>query len=118
GQYYPKLQVAVPFTPVPGSRLLGSRPQQLLAALEAVTVQNDLSSAHITFIDEPGASEATRRDWLIRHGIQYHWLNRGYAGFDDFLGRLTSRKRKAIRKERATARDGLEFRILRGAEIG
>ena len=54
GQYYPKLQIAVPFTPVPGPRLLGSRPQQLLAAIEAVTVQNDLSSAHITFIDEAG----------------------------------------------------------------
>ena len=61
-QYYPKLQVAVPFTPVPGPRLLGHRPQQLLAALEAVTVQNGLSSAHITFIDEaearPSASGA------------------------------------------------------------
>src|SRR5439155_20487591 len=118
GQDYPKLQVAVPFTPVPGPRLLGSRPQQLLAALEAVTVQNDLSSAHITFIDEPGAAECERRGWLIRHGTQYHWLNRGYESFEDFLDSLTSRKRKALRKERATARDGLEFRILRGAEIG
>src|SRR5690348_12694241 len=58
GQYYPKLQVAVPFTPVPGPRLLGQQPQQLLAALEAVTVQNELSSAHITFIDEAGAQAA------------------------------------------------------------
>src|SRR5437879_3280365 len=63
GQYYPKLQVAVPFTPVPGPRLLGSRPQQLLAAIEAVTVQNEISSAHITFIDEAGASECAQRDW-------------------------------------------------------
>src|SRR4051812_47427354 len=55
GQYYPKLQVAVPFTPVPGPRLLGHRPQQLLAAAEAGTVQNGPSSAHISFIDEPGA---------------------------------------------------------------
>ena len=77
GQYYPKLQVAVPFTPVPGPRLLGSRPQQLLAALETVTVQNELSSAHITFVDDAGAAEAERRGWLIRHGIQYHWFNRG-----------------------------------------
>ena len=90
GQYYPKLQIAVPFTPVPGPRLLGSRPQQLLAAAEAVTVQNELSSAHITFIDEAGASEAERRGWLIRHGIQYHWFNRGYRSFDDFLGALTA----------------------------
>jgi predicted N-acyltransferase len=118
GAYYPKLQVAVPFTPVPGPRLLGPRPQQLLAAIEAVAVQNDISSAHITFIDESGAGEAVRRSWLIRHGIQYHWFNRGYSGFEDFLGQLTSRKRKAIRKERAEARANLEFRALGGAEIG
>ena len=118
GAYYPKLQVAVPFTPVPGARLLGGRPQQLLTAIEAVTVQNALSSAHLTFIDEAGAGEAERRGWLIRHGVQYHWFNRGHASFDDFLGALTSRKRKALRKERAAASDGLEFRILRGAEIG
>jgi predicted N-acyltransferase len=118
GRYYPKLQVAVPFTPVPGLRLLGSRPQQLLAAAEAVTVQNDLSSAHITFIDEDAAGECERRGWLIRHGVQYHWLNRGYSTFDEFLAALRSPKRKTIRKERAAARDGLEFRALRGSEIG
>ena len=118
GEYYPKLQVAVPFTPVPGPRLLGNRPQQLLTAIEAVSVQNDMSSAHITFIDEAGASECERRGWLIRHGIQYHWFNRGYASFDEFLAVLSSRKRKALRKERATAGEGLEFRALRGAEIG
>ena len=65
----------------------GPRPQQLLAAIEAVTVQNDMSSAHITFIDDAGAAECERRGWLIRHGVQYHWFNRGYASFDDFLGR-------------------------------
>jgi predicted N-acyltransferase len=118
GQYYPKLQVAVPFTPVPGPRLLGSRPQQLLAALETVTVQNELSSAHITFVDEAGAAEAERRGWLLRHGIQYHWFNRGYSSFDDFLGTLSSRKRKTLRKERAAALEGLEVRVLRGEEIG
>lgn len=118
GQYYPKLQVAVPFTPVPGPRLLGTRPQQLLAALEAVTVQNELSSAHITFIDDAGATECERRGWLIRHGVQYHWFNRGYANFDEFLGALSSRKRKTLRKERAAAREDLEFRALRGSEIG
>jgi uncharacterized protein len=118
GQYYPKLQVAVPFTPVPGPRLLGSHPQQLLAAFEAVTVHNDLSSAHITFIDPPGAAEAERRGWLIRHGVQYHWFNRGHRTFDEFLDALTSRKRKTVRKERAAAREGLEFRTLRGREIG
>jgi predicted N-acyltransferase len=118
GDYYPKLQVAVPFTPVPGSRLLGTRPQQLLAAIEAVTVQNGMSSAHVTFVDHAGAAEAERRGWLIRHGVQYHWFNRGYASFDDFLAALSSRKRKAVRKERAAARDGLDFRALRGGEIG
>jgi len=118
GAYYPKLQIAVPFTPVPGPRLLGSRPQQLLAAAEAVTVQNELSSAHITFLEDADTQEAEARGWLIRDGLQYHWLNRGYRDFDDFLGTLSSRKRKAIRKERAAAREGLEFRALRGAEIG
>jgi predicted N-acyltransferase len=118
GRYYPKLQIAVPFTPVPGLRLLGAWPQQLLAAAEAVAVQNELSSAHITFIDEAGTAECERRGWLIRHGIQYHWLNRGYRDFDDFLGALTSRKRKAIRKERAAARAGLEFAALSGNAIG
>jgi predicted N-acyltransferase len=117
GEYYPKLQVSVPFTPVPGPRLLGSRPQQLLTAIEAVTVQNSISSAHVTFLDEAGASECERRGWLIRHGVEYHWFNRGYASFDDFLGALSSRKRKAIRKERAAAREGLEFQALRGSEI-
>ena len=118
GQYYPKLQIAVPFTPVPGRRLLGTRPHYLLTAIEAVTVQNDISSAHITFIDDSGATEAELRGWLIRHGIQYHWFNRGYASFDDFLAALSSRKRKTIRKEREAAQAGLDIRILRGAEIG
>ena len=118
GTYYPKLQIAVPFTPVPGPRLLGMRPQHLLAAAEAVAVQNEISSAHVTFIDEVGAAECERRDWLIRYGVQYHWRSRGYGDFDDFLDLLSSRKRKAIPKERAAARDGLEFRALRGGEIG
>lgn len=118
GQYYPKLQVAVPFTPVPGPRLLGKRPQQLLAALEAVTVQNNLSSAHISFLDHEGAAECESRDWLMRDGLQYHWFNRGYSSFDDFLAALRHSKRKSIRKERREACDGLEIRVLRGAEIG
>jgi predicted N-acyltransferase len=118
GAYYPKLQVAVPFTPVPGPRLLGSRPQQLLTAIETVTVQNDISSAHITFIENRDLAEAEKRGWLVRHGIQYHWFNRSYRDFDDFLDSLTSRRRKTIRKERAAAREGLEFRALTGSEIG
>lgn len=118
GTYYPKLQIAVPFTPVPGARLLGIQPQHLLAAAETVAVQNEISSAHITFIDDAGAAECERRGWLIREGIQYHWQSRGYQSFEDFLAALSSRKRKAIRKEREAAREGLEFRALRGSEIG
>ena len=118
GRYYPKLQVAVPFTPVPGRRLLGSRPQALLAAIEAVVTQNHLSSAHVTFLDEDEARLCAARGWLLRSGIQFHWHNRGYGSFDDFLAALCSRKRKQIRKERAAAVEGLEVRALRGSEIG
>jgi hypothetical protein len=117
GDYYPKLQVAVPFTPVPGARLLGSRPQQLLTAIEAVTVQHAMSSAHITFIDSDGAAECERRNWLMRDGIQYHWFNRGYASFEEFLAGLRHSKRKAIRRERAAAREAVDVEILRGSEI-
>ena len=117
GDYYPKLQVAVPFTPVPGRRLLGDDPNAILAALEAVTVQNGLSSAHITFLTEDEIAPAEARGWLRRDGIQFHWRNQGYASFDEFLGSLSSRKRKAIRKERAAACEGLEIVALRGAEI-
>jgi uncharacterized protein len=115
--YYPKLQVAVPFTPVPGRRLLGDR-SAILAALEAVTVQNQLSSAHVTFCDAGDLQAGEARGWLRRDGIQFHWLNRGYFSFDDFLAALSSRKRKAIRKERAAACAGLDIVTLRGAEIG
>jgi predicted N-acyltransferase len=118
GHYYPKLQVAVPFTPVPGRRLLGGSPQALLTAVEAVVTQNGLSSAHATFVAEAEVPEFAVRGWLIRGGIQFHWRNRGYASFDDFLAALASRKRKQIRKERAAAVEGLEVRALRGAEIG
>ena len=117
GNYYPKLQIAVPFTPVPGRRLLGRRPQALLAAVETVVRQNHLSSAHATFIAEEEEVEFAQRGWLIREGIQYHWPNRGYTSFDEFLAALSSRKRKAIRKERAAAREGLEFQALTGAAI-
>jgi len=117
GEYYPKLQIAVPFTPVPGPRLLGTRPQQLLAAAEALTIQNELSSAHMTFPDDAAASEAERRGWLIRHGVQYHWINCGYANFDDFLGTLRHSKRKSIRKERRDAGIGVEIRRVRGDDV-
>ena len=117
GAYYPKLQVAVPFTPVPGRRLLGDHPEALLGALRAVTAQFELSSAHVTFCTLEEAALAEGQGWLVRHGLQFHWRNRDYTSFDDFLAALSSRKRKAIRKERTAANTGLEILILRGAEI-
>ncbi|WP_448658204.1 GNAT family N-acetyltransferase [Sphingomonas sp. CJ99] len=120
GRYYPKLQVAAPFTPVPGPRLLlrdsGAAPS-LIAAIEAVTDQNGLSSAHATFVDEAQLDAFRAAGWLIRRGVQFHWANRGYATFDDFLGDLASRKRKNLRKERAAAVEGLTIRHLTGAAI-
>ncbi|MES2986472.1 MAG: GNAT family N-acetyltransferase [Pseudomonadota bacterium] len=120
GEYYPKLQVAVPFTPVPGPRLLlrdEALAPALIGAIEAVTDQNGLSSAHVTFIDESQLHWFEAAGWLVRAGTQFHWQNDGYASFEDFLGALSSRKRKAIRKERAGALEGLTVRHLTGAEI-
>ena len=117
GSYYPKLQVAVPFTPCVGPRLLGEDRNALLAALETVTVQNGLSSAHITFLPERDVMAAQARGWLRRDGLQSHWMNRSYESFEDFLATLSSRKRKTIRKERAAAVEGLEIVTLRGTGI-
>lgn len=120
GDYYPKLQIAVPFTPAPGRRLLTAEPRlapALLAAAERVVHQHGLSSAHATFIhpEEVPAFEAA--GWLIRLDSQFHWHNAGYESFDDFLATLSSRKRKAIRKERTAAVAGLEVVHLTGAAI-
>jgi len=120
GRYYPKLQLAVPFTPVPGPRLLVRNPaalSSLIAAVETLTERNGLSSAHATFVapDQIGRFESA--GWLIRTDSQFHWTNRDYSDFEDFLAALASRKRKAIRKERAAAVDGLEIVHLSGAEI-
>jgi len=117
GQYYPKLQIAVPFSPVPGPRLLTQDPSNipiLLAAAETLVREHDLSSAHATFVEEAQIPHFEAADWLIRTDRQFHWTNRGYATFDDFLGALASRKRKAIRKERAAAVEGLEIVRLTG----
>ena len=121
GHYYPKLQIAAPFTPVPGPRLLlrdASAAPALIAALEAVTDQHNLSSAHATFVAPEQVPLFEAAGWLIREGTQFHWRNDGFATFDDFLATLASRKRKAIRKERAAAVAGLTIRHLAGAEIG
>jgi hypothetical protein len=120
GDYYPKLQIAVPFTPVPGRRLLTAREDLalgLIAAAEAVVSQHGLSSAHATFIAEREVTLFERAGWLIRVDSQFHWHNRGYRSFEDFLADLSSRKRKALRKERAAALEGLEVRHLTGAAI-
>jgi predicted N-acyltransferase len=125
GQYYPKVQVSVPFTPVPGPRLL-ARPgpaaaearRLLLEGLLQMTKLHKASSLHLTFLPRDEWTLAGEAGLLRRTGLQYHWENRGYASFDDFLGALTSRKRKAIRKERAAAQaSGLTIRALTGAEI-
>lgn len=120
GRYYPKLQIAAPFTPVPGPRLLlkdESYAAPLIAAIEAVTDQHSLSSAHATFIAPEQVPLFEAAGWLIRAGTQFHWRNDGYTSFDDFLGCLASRKRKAIRKERAAAVEGLTIRHLTGDAI-
>ena len=117
GRYYPKLQVAVPFSPVPGPRLLlrdEARAPALIAALEAVTEQHGLSSAHATFVAPEQVPLFEAAGWLVRTGTQFHWTNHGYQSFDAFLGELTSRKRKAIRRERAAAVEGLTIRHLTG----
>lgn len=121
GRYYPKLQVAVPFTPVTGARFLGPPPRRraLTDAAIALAEENSLSSLHVTFCSaEEAADLAGYRGFLHRTGIQFHWHNRGYRDFDDFLGVLSSRKRKAIRKEREAARaGGLAIHALTGDAI-
>jgi predicted N-acyltransferase len=120
GQYYPKLQIATPFSPVPGPRMLARdeiTALQLLRAAESVVLQNGLSSAHATFVEESQLALFRKAGWLIRQGTQFHWANDGYADFDDFMGSLSSRKRRAIRKERAAAQGAVQIEILRGVDI-
>jgi hypothetical protein len=120
GSYYPKLQIAVPFTPVPGRRLLTADPklaQGLIAAAQAVVENHNLSSAHATFIHADEVPVFERAGWLIRVDSQFHWHNEGYGGFGDFLGSLSSRKRKAIRKERREALEGLTVEHVTGSAI-
>ena len=120
GSYYPKLQVAAPFTPATGPRLLLSNPAYaapLLRAAETLCLRHGFSSAHATFVEPAQLPLFENAGWLPRSDIQFHWLNRGYASFDDFLGELSSAKRKNLRKERRAAQQGVEIRALTGAEI-
>jgi uncharacterized protein len=125
GDYYPKLQIAVPFTPVPGRRLLvrpgpaAEEHEALLAgAAKQIVERNQLSGVHITFLAEDQWQRLGAEGFLQRTDQQFHWSNAGYASFDDYLGSLASRKRKTMRKEREQAVSaGLDIVWLRGSEI-
>lgn len=125
GQYYPKLVAAVPFTPVPGPRILvkpgeGAEERQKIMALAAIEMTRalDASSLHINFLPEADGQRLAALGFLNRTGQQFHWHNAGYATFDDFLASLASRKRKAIRKERQEAiAGGVEIERLTGKDI-
>ncbi len=123
GRYYPKLQVASPFSPVTGPRLLirpdtGLDIETLAAALAQACRELQLSSVHITFCTAPEYDALGEAGWLQRIGVQYHWRNEGFSTFDDFLGALNARKRKSLKRERRDANScGLTFHTLRGSEI-
>jgi len=126
GRYYPKLQAAVPFTPVTGPRLLVNPdepdPRRMQAALLSAMVQladrAGLSSVHVTFPIETEADLGAELGFLRRQGQQYHWENPGYRDFQDFLDTLASRKRKAIRKERERANSqGVRLEVLSGDDL-
>jgi predicted N-acyltransferase len=125
GQYYPKLQVAVPFTPVTGPRLLvPPGPEQDLRraalgeGLRAVMQQFELSSVHATFATEAECDILGRHGYLLRTQQQFHWFNEGYATYDDFLAALASRKRKQLKRERREAvANGITIRWITGSEI-
>jgi uncharacterized protein len=124
GRYYPKLQIAVPFTPATGRRFLTLPGQDdagraaLITGAIAVAEQNGLSSLHITFCTDDEAQAGADLGLLHRVTQQFHWENRGYATYEDFLAGLSSRKRKALRKERETAQGfGGTIRALTGDQI-
>jgi predicted N-acyltransferase len=120
--YYPKLLVAVPFSPVTGARVLAATPEngvRLLEGLPGYLHSEGLSSAHVNFTDAcADALLAEQPGWLQRIGCQFHWHNRGYRDFQDFLDVLSSRKRKQMRKEREqVAGQGFEFEWLEGGQM-
>ena len=120
GRYFPKLLIAAPFSPVPGPRLLArtaDAARALIAGAEALVDRHSMSGAHANFVADDQLDLFRDAGWLIREGTQFHWANRGYATFDDFLGDLASRKRKAIRKERSSAVDGLDIVHLSGNDL-
>ncbi len=125
GRYYPKLLSAVPFTPVTGPRLLvrpGAPPEAadaLITGMVRLAERLGLSSLHVNFPTEAEWRLLGAHGFLLRVGEQFHWQNTGYADFEDFLGTLSARKRKAIRRERRTvAESGVRLRTLTGDAIG
>lgn len=127
--YYPKLVCASPFTPVPGSRLLARTPQARRALLDGIrqwALETDCSSAHVLLPDEADGESARDAGWLMRQGVQFHWLNRHvaepggepYSDFADFLASLQRDKRKKIQQERRRVQEaGVTVHTLRGPEI-
>ncbi|MDV6226731.1 GNAT family N-acetyltransferase [Nitratireductor aquimarinus] len=125
GHYYPKLQVSVPFTPATGPRLLvrdGIAPDAvrhaLAEGLKTLTDKLGVSSVHVTFARDEDIAALDDAGFLLRTDQQFHFFNRGYENYDDFLGTLASRKRKALKKERRTAlENGIEIEWLTGAGL-
>jgi predicted N-acyltransferase len=125
GRYYPKLQVSVPFTPAQGRRLLVASGHgapaaraKLIEALEALREETGASSIHVTFPVKSECDALEEAGYLPRTGKQFHFFNKGYGAFDDFLADLASRKRKSIKRERRDAlNDGVEIHRLTGADI-
>lgn len=121
GNYYPKLQASVPFTPVTGRRLLCAENENgklLLDAAASAVKELDVSSLHITFLSEEEWKLAGENGFLQRTDQQFHWENRGYDSFDAFLSDLASAKRKTIRKERDAVREeGVIFEWLTGKDL-
>ena len=123
--YYPKALVAVPFTPVPGPRLLAIDAPARAALVQALLLhmrQEDLSSLHLLFVSDQDAEACRNAGMALRTTVQFHWHNRlpkPYADFDDFLNQLQQEKRKKIRQERRKVVEaGVGFRHLSGADIG
>jgi predicted N-acyltransferase len=121
--YYPKAVVAVPFTPVPGTRLLArgnAERQALVRALVQWCQRSGMSSLHLLFGDDADTQACEQAGLMLRHGVQFHWNNTpdGYRDLDDFLQSLSQEKRKKIRQERRKVHDaGVRFRISRGNDI-
>ena len=122
--YYPKATVAVPFTPVPGARLLArdaAARQALIAALIAYSQDREMSSLHLLFVSPQDAQACANSGMMLRHTVQFHWTNTGpgFTDFDAFLTSLSQDKRKKIRQERRKVLDaGVQFRWAQGLDVG